>query len=616
MNINVTSEISKLKKVIIHSPGGEMNNILAEKLNPWLIDDLLDTEIIQKEHSFFSKILLTFLDCNKIIFDGKIDYDRVVVNPTKDNFHSSEKVIDAQYLLAKLFADSKNDDKTIALLEQISALEKLHFVRKLDLKRIFKSAQIGNQVSPSFIDLVKILISGKLEWKTERGNKCTKITNEDLVAYIFKPIPNFIFTRDIGVSMYDNLLITKTANEIRHREVLLIRYIAECELFKQENEEDTIDNILNKVIEISEDDDYFQYDEKAMEKMKVSFEGGDIMMVSPRHLFIGKSQRTSIYAINKLIHRIFLQNIGIEIISVIQIAEKRSQMHIDTIMTQVKRNVWMLHGALSKKVMDESNERQNKGYSHYEVIEKKGAEDLSVQNADVNILQFYCEKNKYPKDNRSHADCYIYTENELQELKSKGIDTSLKITYKNLEEKIKNKQASYSKPKELEDLLKDVCVMEHDVQSRDNVKFIYSGGEQYPYDEREQFTDGCNLLCLGDGVVIGYDRNRKTSDAFEKKMQEENKGNIPSLNEDLAKFVANKKGITETPRFYVEVEYFFDFLEQHHSLQDENGNFIATTEKVNSLISQFRDLLITIPSGELSRARGGSHCMSMPLERE
>jgi arginine deiminase len=46
------------------------------------------------------------------------------------------------------------------------------------------------------------------------------------------------------------------------------------------------------------------------------------------------------------------------------------------------------------------------------------------------------------------------------------------------------------------------------------VKFIYSGNNEFPFDAREQWTDSCNLLALKEGVVLGYDRNDKTVEAF------------------------------------------------------------------------------------------------------
>ena len=46
------------------------------------------------------------------------------------------------------------------------------------------------------------------------------------------------------------------------------------------------------------------------------------------------------------------------------------------------------------------------------------------------------------------------------------------------------------------------------------VKFIYSGNNEFPFDAREQWTDSCNLLALKEGVVLGYDRNDKTIEAF------------------------------------------------------------------------------------------------------
>ena len=53
-------------------------------------------------------------------------------------------------------------------------------------------------------------------------------------------------------------------------------------------------------------------------------------------------------AINEIIHTIFSTKLDIEKISVVKIAKNRAQMHIDTIFTQVKRNVWVLYGRYSE----------------------------------------------------------------------------------------------------------------------------------------------------------------------------------------------------------------------------------------------------------------------------
>jgi arginine deiminase len=598
--INVTSEITKLKKLLIHSPGGEMNNMLPNKREEWLIDDILETGLIQKEYNEFAKILLLFLDPDKFL-------EKISMNPSDSNFHKSEVVIDAQYKLAQLFADIKNEKKSLALIEQVAALEKLHFKRKVDLIKLYEEAkkefeQNNKLIGSKFMSLVKTLITGKLEWK---WNGKIEELPKDKSAYIFKPIPNFIFTRDIGVTINDHFLITKTANEIRHREVILMKYIAECFLFKTADDEDEYKEVLDKVIEISEDDDYFQYDEKEMEKMKVNFEGGDIMMVSPKHLLIGRSQRTSIYAINKLIHRIFKKNIGIELISVIQIAEKRSQMHIDTIMTHVKANVWMLYGRLSKKIMDEEFEHDNIPFSHREIIEEKGATKRSTQNEFVNILQFYCEKGNYPTGAKetARADFFLYGEEELKGLNLSSEEFETKMTYEKLPTELK-----YSKPNDLESLLTQISKIEYKDYFNGEVEFVYSGGKQYPFDEREQWTDACNLLCLGNGVVIGYDRNKKTAEAFEKVMTKTNGEAVPESNQKLfdAMYKEKEEKGEEVMMYCISANNLFKYIYSNCKSQEE----------MTAFTSDLKDLLITISSGELSRARGGSHCMSMPLLRE
>ena len=55
--INVTSEIGKLKKVLLHRPGEELLNLTPDSLGELLFDDIPFLPDAQKEHDAFAQAL-------------------------------------------------------------------------------------------------------------------------------------------------------------------------------------------------------------------------------------------------------------------------------------------------------------------------------------------------------------------------------------------------------------------------------------------------------------------------------------------------------------------------------------------------------------------------------
>jgi arginine deiminase len=473
--VSVSSEVGRLRRVLVHSPDSGLGKVVPSKAQDWLFEDIVHLDTIRrKEYDFYTKILLYFLDPEKIrgrlteIDDEK--NRRAFYKPGDKGFFRSDKVVELQWLLSDILMD--NDIK-MKLVASVCAIEACSYGTQQQLQQ------------QDAVQLAKTFISGSM--------------NDD--ELLFAPIPNFIFTRDIGIVINNYVLLNKPAKKARTREALLAKYIFfNHPLFEE---------YQDKIIELPDTHHHFLLPREGDDR-KVTLEGGDVMVVSKDHLLIGISERTSPEAAHQAIKVLFEKNV-VKKITIIRIPKKRDYMHIDTIFTQIKRNVWILLGTFSKKAMKHEDDDE---------VERI-LDNTHKREEKLKIIQF----RKKDPGNPEYFD-------------------------------------------NLEDLLVDIS--KNDLECTEKVRFIYSGNNEFPYDAREQWTDSCNLLALKEGVILGYDRNDKTVEAFK--------------------------------------ENGFSVIHAEQLIQQlEEGQLDPAS---------LENMLILMPSAELSRARGGFHCMSMPLHRD
>ena len=303
--LSITSEIGTLRSVLIHSPDKGLGRVVPSKAQDWLFEDIVHLETVRKkEYDFYVKLLMYFLDPEKI--KGNLaaidshEADREFYKPHHPEFHSSLKVIEFEVLLADIL---EYDSIKTRLVASICAVEGCSYQFQQQL------------ISTPAIELAKIFISGSL--------------NEG--PMMFSPIPNLIFTRDLGIIINNHILLNKPAKKARNRETLLTKYI----FYNHPLFQKYVDNILEIPSSVQQ---FLRPGEDHTDK--TTLEGGDVMMVSKNHLLIGCSERTSPNGVNEAIKLLFDNNVVTKV-SVIKIPARRDFMHIDTIFTQVKRNVWV-----------------------------------------------------------------------------------------------------------------------------------------------------------------------------------------------------------------------------------------------------------------------------------
>ena len=172
MPVHVSSEIGRLRSVLVHTPGPELLAVTPTTREDYLYDDIIDHEEARREHRRFVAIVERFA-----------------------NVHS------VRDLLADVLAN--RDVRDLLVKETMDIVPSEPLAREI--------ADLPAQA------LVQMLIEGREE---EAGPLATALNEH---GYVLPALPNLFFTRDVAMVLEDHVLIGSMRYGIRWSEELIMK---------------------------------------------------------------------------------------------------------------------------------------------------------------------------------------------------------------------------------------------------------------------------------------------------------------------------------------------------------------------------------------------------------
>jgi arginine deiminase len=273
-SIHVKNEVGNLRKVLLHRPGGEIENIVPEYLRRLLFDEIAYLKQAQKEHDQFAQIMrnegvevlyLTDL-MTEVLMDGKVRKQFLLDFMMEANV-TTPGLQDALQEYFDPMGPKEMIERCIA------------GVRKEKLQHIQPKA-LGDMVKNPY-------------------------------PFYLDPIPNLYFQRDPFASIGNGITLNVMASTTRNRETLFAKY-----LFDYHPNFRGVPRWYNR-------------------DKTHPIEGGDILVLSDKVVAIGISERTDPIAIERVAENLLVSDEPFEVVLAFDIPKTRAYMHLDTVFTMV-----------------------------------------------------------------------------------------------------------------------------------------------------------------------------------------------------------------------------------------------------------------------------------------
>ena len=280
-----TSEIGRLRKVMLHYPGRELENLMPEYLERLLFDDIPYLKVAQAEHDAFANCLRDN--------GAEVVYLKDLVTETIQEPEIRKELVDQ-------FLDEAGIDK--------------HRIREI-LCDYFSGMADSELVDTMMAGVRKSDVRG---FETGKLSDYLSFRSDDY-PFLIDPMPNLYFTRDPFATIGTGVSLHRMHTVTRNRETLFGKFIFKYHpLYKDAPK-------------------WYDRGESS------SLEGGDILILSPRVIAVGISQRTEEDSIDKFAHTVLSISETFKKILAFDIPKTRSFMHLDTVFTMVDRDKFTVH---------------------------------------------------------------------------------------------------------------------------------------------------------------------------------------------------------------------------------------------------------------------------------
>ena len=278
--LSVTTEVGRLRKVLVHEPGAEVDHMVPSMMEELLFDDILYGERAREEHARIRRTLQVL----------------------------GIEAIDAQDLLEDILAQPAAVDWVLDAMLPPGSTALRERLREARPAALAAALVEGTRLPPGAV-------------------RTQGVT--DLFAN--PPLPNWCFQRDPQMVVGSGVVFGSMASRAREREARLSRAIFRFH-----------PTLTSAPEWLAPHDAEFERSHVAGAG-HACLEGGDVIVVSPEVVAVGLSERSNRHGIQDLAAALASRDDGPRFIVVVELPRRRAYMHLDTLFTPVDRGLALIY---------------------------------------------------------------------------------------------------------------------------------------------------------------------------------------------------------------------------------------------------------------------------------